>query len=53
MRKQDISVEALVDLVERGELRLPEIQRRYVWRAPRVRNPRVSERHQSSRVAYG
>lgn len=38
MKKQDISVESLVDMVERGELQLPEIQRRYVWRAPRVRD---------------
>jgi hypothetical protein len=38
VKKQDISVESLVDLVERGELQLPEIQRRYVWRAPRVRD---------------
>lgn len=38
MKKQDIPVSALVDMVERGELQLPEIQRRYVWRAPRVRD---------------
>jgi len=38
MKKQDISVESLVDMVEREELQLPEIQRRYVWRAPRVRD---------------
>lgn len=38
MKKQDISVESLVDMVERGELQLPEMQRRYVWRAPRVRD---------------
>lgn len=25
-------------MIERGELRLPEMQRRYVWRAPRVRD---------------
>ncbi len=38
MKKQDISVESLVDLIERGELQLPEMQRRYIWRAPRVRD---------------
>jgi hypothetical protein len=38
MKKQDISVESLVGMIERGELQLPEIQRRYVWRAPRVRD---------------
>jgi hypothetical protein len=38
MRKVDISVQDLVNMVERGELRLPEMQRRYVWRASRVRD---------------
>lgn len=38
MKKQDISVESLIDMIERGELQLPEIQRHYVWRAPRVRD---------------
>ena len=38
MKKQDISVASLLDLVQRGELQLPEIQRHYVWRAPRVRD---------------
>jgi len=38
MKKVDISVKDLVAMVEQGELRLPEIQRRYVWRAPRVRD---------------
>lgn len=38
MKKQDISVASLIDLVQRGELQLPEIQRHYVWRAPRVRD---------------
>jgi hypothetical protein len=32
------SVAELVGMVERGEIRLPEMQRRYVWRAPRVRD---------------
>ena len=38
MKKQDVSVESLVDMIERGEVQLPEMQRRYVWRAPRVRD---------------
>jgi len=38
MNKVDISVSQLVDLVARGELRLPEMQRQYVWRATRVRD---------------
>lgn len=38
MSKQDISVDELVKLVERGELELPEMQRRYVWQGPRVRD---------------
>ncbi len=38
MAKAEASVEELVGMIERGELRLPEMQRRYVWRAPRVRD---------------
>lgn len=38
MPKVDISVADLVSLIQRGELRLPEMQRRYVWRATRVRD---------------
>ncbi|MEM4330915.1 MAG: DUF262 domain-containing protein, partial [Candidatus Pacearchaeota archaeon] len=38
MPKTDISVRELVDKVQRGELRLPEMQRRYVWPATRVRD---------------
>jgi hypothetical protein len=38
MQKIDIGVRQLVDMIERGELRLPEMQRRYVWRASRVRD---------------
>ncbi len=34
----DISVRELVDMIDRGELRLPELQRRYVWPATRVRD---------------
>src|SRR6185295_8830607 len=32
------SVEELVSMIERGELRLPEMQRRYVWQSTRVRD---------------
>src|ERR1039458_8553659 len=38
MAKQEASVEELVGMIQRGELRLPEMQRRYVWRATRVRD---------------
>jgi hypothetical protein len=38
MAKAEATVEELVTKIERGELRLPEMQRRYVWRAPRVRD---------------
>jgi hypothetical protein len=38
MKKQDISVGELVAMVERKELQLPQIQRKYVWPATRVRD---------------
>jgi hypothetical protein len=38
MAKAEATVDELVSKIERGELRLPEMQRRYVWRAPRVRD---------------
>src|SRR3989344_8981591 len=38
MSKHDISVRELVDKVQRGELCLPEMQRRYVWPGTRVRD---------------
>src|ERR1039458_9844575 len=38
MPKQDISVRELVDMIDQGGLRLPELQRRYVWPATRVRD---------------
>lgn len=38
MGKAEKTVEELVQTIERGELRLPEMQRRYVWKAPRVRD---------------
>lgn len=38
MPKIDTSVGNLVDMIRNGELRLPEMQRRYVWPATRVRD---------------
>ncbi len=38
MAKTEATVEELVSMIERGKLRLPEMQRRYVWRSPRVRD---------------
>lgn len=38
MAKVDRTVHDLVGMVERGELRLPEMQREYVWRSTRVRD---------------
>lgn len=38
MAKQDISVNDLVSKVQSGELTLPEMQRRYVWKSTRVRD---------------
>jgi len=38
MAKADYTIQSLVGMVERGELRLPEMQREYVWRATRVRD---------------
>jgi hypothetical protein len=38
MAKGEASVESLVEMIEQGQLRLPEMQRGYVWRAPRVRD---------------
>ena len=38
MARQDVSVSELVNMVTRGELQLPEMQRQYVWRATRVRD---------------
>jgi hypothetical protein len=38
MQQQDIPIRTLVDMYKRGELRLPEIQRHYVWRSTRVRD---------------
>ena len=38
MSKSDATVEELVGMIQRGELRLPEMQRRYVWKSTRVRD---------------
>ena len=38
MTQQNIPIGTLVDMYKRGELRLPEIQRHYVWQGPRVRD---------------
>lgn len=38
MAKAEATVEELVSMIERGMLRLPEMQRGYVWRSPRVRD---------------
>ncbi len=38
MAKSEATVEELVAMIQRGELRLPEMQRRYVWRSTRVRD---------------
>jgi len=38
MSKIDTTVGQLVDMIKRGELRLPEMQRKYVWTSTRVRD---------------
>lgn len=38
MGQQDLSIHELVGKIERGEIRLPEMQRQYVWRQTRVRD---------------
>lgn len=38
MAKAEASVEELVRMIERGEIKLPEMQRRYVWQSTRVRD---------------
>jgi hypothetical protein len=38
MAKSAAKVHELVGMIERGELRLPEMQRQYVWRSTRVRD---------------
>ena len=38
MQKADFSVSKLVEMIVAGELQLPEMQRRYIWPATRVRD---------------
>ena len=38
MAHQDIRISELVDKIERGDIRLPEMQRQYVWQSTRVRD---------------
>jgi hypothetical protein len=38
MAKSEATVEELVGMIERGDLVLPEMQRRYIWRSSRVRD---------------
>lgn len=38
MAQLDLSIKELVAKIERGEIRLPEMQRQYVWRSTRVRD---------------
>ena len=38
MSKTDIKVKELVEMVASGELRLPEMQRRYVWKSTQIRD---------------
>ena len=38
MAKAEATVEELFSKNDRGKLRLPEMQRRYVWRSTRVRD---------------
>lgn len=38
MAKSSAKVSELVSMIERGEIRLPEMQRQYVWKGPRVRD---------------
>jgi hypothetical protein len=41
MARAEATVEELVGMIERGELRLPEMQRRHVLRTTRVRVGRI------------
>lgn len=38
MAKAEATIDELVSMIQRGQLRLPEMQRRYVWRSTRVRD---------------
>lgn len=39
MAKAEATVGELVGMIERGERRLPEMQRRYAWRSTRAHDP--------------
>jgi uncharacterized protein with ParB-like and HNH nuclease domain len=36
MRTATMDIRSLMDRIDRGEIRLPEIQRAYVWRPPAI-----------------
>ena len=38
MAKQEAPVSQLVSMIERGQIRLPEMQRKYVWKSKKVRD---------------
>jgi hypothetical protein len=38
VQQQNVPISSLVEMYKRGELRLPEIQRHYVWRGTQVRD---------------
>jgi hypothetical protein len=38
MAKQEASVTQLVSMIEKGQIRLPEMQRKFVWKATKVRD---------------
>src|SRR5207245_10642418 len=38
MKPQSLDIKQLVDMYLNDELRLPEMQRKYVWTAPKVRD---------------
>src|SRR5947209_3378922 len=38
MERTDVAIRHLVDRIDRGELKLPEIQRGYVWKSTQVAN---------------
>ena len=38
MAKQEASVNQLVSMIEKGQIRLPEMQRKFVWKSTKVRD---------------
>ena len=38
MAKQEASVSQLVNMIEKGQIQLPEMQRKFVWKATKVRD---------------